>query len=208
VGYPVNRRTGRGARRREGRRLTRHGWFRRNRWALLAILVLLPATLGIMFVNQWVGYFAEWPSRPVRVAVGESVEYADARRSIESVDRIHGASAAGQDRGLPTGTDLVVVTLTVDPTGSGPVGDRDLCTVWLAESGGPHGERKWSNASTGAISPKGPRPELVSCSSELNDPYSFVAEFVVPVDAGKSTTMTVGLAVAHALPAYASFALD
>jgi hypothetical protein len=194
--------------RHDGRRRTRPGWFRRNRWALLAVVVLVPATLGIMFVNQWVGYFAEWPSRPVHVTVGESAEYGDALRSVETVDRIEGTSAAGRDRGLPAGTDLVVVTLTVDPNGPGPVGDRDLCTVWLAESGGPDGARKWSNASTGAISPEGPRPELGSCSSELSDPYTFVAQFVVPADAGDSTTLTVGLAVAHALPEYASFALE
>jgi hypothetical protein len=182
------------------------GWFRRNRRALLAVVVLLPATLGIMFANQWVGYFAEWPSRPVPVAVGGSVDYADALRSITSSERVTGGSAAGAERGLPADTDLVSVTLSVTP--GGPVDDDDLCRVWLEESGGSHAARKWSPSGSGAISLDGPRPEVTSCSSELSDPYTFTAEFVVPADAGDTGQLSVGVAVASALPEFARFALD
>jgi hypothetical protein len=182
------------------------GWLRRNSRALVAIVVLLPATLGIMFANQWIGYFEEWPSRPVDAAAGETLEYGNARWSIEATDRVPGTSAAGRERDLPDGTDLVVVTVRVDPTGFGPDGVPDLCTVRLEESGGTTPTRSWANG--GAISLDGSGPDLVSCSSELTTPYTFDAQFVVPTDAGDSSKFTVGIAVVTELPEYARFALD
>lgn len=186
----------------------RPGWFGRNRLALLAVLVLLPATLGIMFVNQWVRYFEQWPTRPVDVAVGETVEYGNARWRIEATDRVSGDSAAGRERDLPAGTDLVVVTVGVDPTGTGPDGVPELCTARLEESGGVRATRSWTNAAGGAISLDGDGPLLTSCSSELSTPYTFDAEFVVPADAGWSASLTVGITVVDALPDYARFSLD
>lgn len=184
------------------------GWLRRNRRALLAVLVLLPTTLGIMVANQWVRYFEEWPSRPVDVAAGETLDYGNARWSVEATDRVIGASAEGRERDLPAGTDLVLATVRVDPTGTDPDGVPDLCTVRLEESGGENATRSWSNAAGGAIPLDGAGPSLTSCSSELSTTYTFDAEFVVPADAGDSSTLTVGIAVVDALPEYARFALD
>ena len=182
------------------------GWLRRNHRALLAVLVLLPATLGIMFANQWLGYFDEWPSRPVPAAAGETIEYGNARWSVEASDRVLGDSAAGRERDLPTGTDLLVVTVAVDPTGTGPDGKPDLCSARLEESGGQHATRTWSNQ--GPISLDGPGPERTSCSSKLTTPYTFDAEFVVPAEAGESSSLSVSIVVVEALPEYASLALD
>jgi len=182
------------------------GWLKRNRRALLAVLVLLPATLGIMFANQWLGYFEEWPSRPVPAAAGETIEYGNARWSIETSDRVLGDSAAGRERNLPAGSDLLVVTVAVDPTGTGPDGKTDLCSARLEESGRQEATRTWSN--TGPISLDGPGPERTSCSSTLTTPYTFDAQFVVPADAGKASSLSVSIVVVEALPDYASLALD
>ena len=183
------------------------GWLRRNGRALLAVLVLLPVTVGIMFANQWIRYFEEWPSRPVNAAVGETLEYGNARWRIESTDRVSADSAAGRERDLPAGTDLISVTVEVDPTGTGPDGVPDLCTARLEESGGGTVTRSWSNGSRGALL-GGAGPLLTSCSSEVSTRYSFEAEFVVPAEAGESSSFTVNIAVPGFLPEYGRFALD
>ena len=185
----------------------RVGWLRRNSRALLAVLVLLPLTVGIMFANQWIRYFEEWPSRPVNAAVGETLEYGNARWRVESTDRVSADSAAGRERDLPAGTDLISVTVEVDPTGTGPDGVPDLCTARLEESGGGTVTRSWSNGSRGALL-GGAGPLLTSCSSEVSTRYSFEAEFVVPAEAGESSSFTVNIAVPGFLPEYGRFALD
>jgi hypothetical protein len=190
------------------RALKRVGWLRRNRRALLAILVLLPATLGIVFANQWIGYFDEWPSRPVNATAGDTLDYGNANWQVEPADHVSGDSAQGRERNLPAGTDLVVVTVDVDPTGTGPDGVPDLCSVRLEESGGGAATRSWANVPSGSIPLDGAGPELTSCSSELSTPYSFDAEFVVPADAGEDTTLAVHIIVAGELPEYARFTLN
>lgn len=183
------------------------GWLRRNGRALLAVLVLLPLTVGIMFANQWLRYFEEWPSRPVNAAIGETLEYGNARWRIESTDRISADSDAGRERDLPAGTDLVSVTVEVDPTGTGPDGVPDLCAARLEESGGGTVTRSWSNGSRSALL-GGVGPTLTSCSSDLSTRYSFEAEFVVPAEAGESSNLTINISVPGFLPEYARFALD
>jgi hypothetical protein len=184
------------------------GWLRRNRTALLAVLVLMPTTLGIMFANQWIGQLEERPSRPVDVAVGETVDYANASWSVEGAERVPGTSGAGRERGLPSGTDLIVVTVWVSPSGHGADGAHDLCSVRLEESGGRGETRSWSNAAGGAISLEGDGPHLTSCNSEQSSPYTFDAQFIVPADTGDLSALTAGLVVIDALPQYARFALE
>jgi hypothetical protein len=183
------------------------GWFTRNTPALLAVLVLLPATLGIMFANQWIGRLEERPSRPVEATIGETVDYANAAWTIEATDRVPGSSAAGLERGLPAGTDLIVVTVGVSPAAPGADGLYDLCTVRLEESGDDRATRTWSNAARGTIRLTGDGPVLTSCSSESSSPYSFDAEFVVPTETGDFSDLTAGIVVPDALPEYARFAL-
>jgi len=182
------------------------GWLRRNIRGLVAVVVLLPVTLGIMFATQWISYFEGWPSRPVNVRAGDTLEYGNARWHIEGFDRVLGDSAAGRERDLPAGTDLLVVTVLVDPTGTGPDGVPDLCAVRLEESGADTPTRRWSNG--GAISLDGALSAHTSCSSEVSTRYTFDAEFVIPTDAGESSAFSVDIYVEDALPEYASFALD
>lgn len=184
------------------------GWLRRNGRALLAVLVLLPLTVGIMFANQWLRYFEEWPSRPVNATVGETLEYGNARWRIESTDRVSADSVTGRERDLPAGTDLITVTVALDPTGTGPDGVPDLCAARLEESGGGTVTRSWTNAAGSAIDLDGAGPSLTSCSSELSTAYSFDAEFVVPAEAGESSSLTINISVPEFLPEYARFALD
>lgn len=189
-------------------RMLRPGWFRQNRVALLAVLVLLPTTLGIMFAYQWLGYFEQWPSRPVDVAAGDSVEYGRSEWRIESTDRFGADSVAGTERDLPGGTDLIVITVRVVPSGTGTDEEHDLCAVRLEETGGGNPPRSWTNASGGAVPLAGTAPERTSCSRELRTPYTFDAQFVVPADTGDWAALTLAISVDEELPEYARFTLD
>jgi hypothetical protein len=183
-------------------------WLRRNRLALSIVVVLLPVTLVITFANQWFAYYAAWPSQPLDVAVGEVVDYGDADWRIEGSRRFTAASPEGQARRAPAGTDVVVVTVWIDPSRQADDEDARLCTARLEESGGTGPDRGWSNAAGGAVRLSGTAPELTSCNSEQSGPYTFDAEFIVPPDAGQGSSFTLGVAVTDQLPAYARFAID
>jgi hypothetical protein len=186
----------------------RRGWFRGNRLALAAVLVLLPATLWVTFANSWFGYFEGWPSRPIDVAAGEPLDYGGAGWQIESTERYSADSETGRERNLPASTDLLVVTVRVDPV-TPPAGeDGMLCTARLEEIDGAAADRSWSNGTRGAVQLDGDTPEFGSCNAEQRSPYSFGAEFVVPADAGDAARLAIGIAVVRELPDYARFALD
>jgi len=186
----------------------RPGWLRRNALALVAVAVLLPATLAITMANQWSTYLAGSPSRPLDVADGATVEYGHSGWQVEKTDRVSGTSAAGQERDLPAGTDLVIVTVRVDPIEFLEDGTAELCTARLEEDGGTGLPRSWGNAAGSPISLDGPGPDLVSCSSDQRTSYTFDAEFVVPTDAGDGATLSLGIAVPTEFPDYLRFALD
>jgi hypothetical protein len=190
-----------------GRTVRPAGWLRQNRWALVIVAVLLPATLAITFSSAWQGYFNERPSRPVDVAVGETVEYADAGWRIEGTERFDSASLVGTERDLPSGTELLLVTVAVDPHAESEPGDAAACTARLEESGNAV-TRSWAAVAANPVSLDGSGPEQKSCSTTATAPYSFEAEFVVPADAGRDGTLTLGVSVLAELPRYARFALD
>jgi len=186
----------------------RQGWLRRNWPALAAVAVLLPATLAITAANQWSTYLAGSPSSPLDVAAGASVEYGRSGWRIEGTERVSATSAAGQERELPAGTDLVTITVRVDPIELLEDGTAELCSARLEENGGAGPPRSWGNANSNPVPLAGPGPELRSCSSDERSPYTFEAEFVVPADAGDGATLSLGISVPAEFPDYLRFALD
>ena len=50
-------------------------WWRRNRWPVLALAVLLPGTLILTTSSEWFDYQNGLYSRPIEVAGGDSVVY-------------------------------------------------------------------------------------------------------------------------------------
>lgn len=188
--------------------MRRPGWLRRNWLALAAVAVLLPATLAITAANQWSTYLAGSPSSPLDVAAGVAVHYGHSGWQVEGTERVSATSAAGQERKLPAGTDLVIVTVRVDPIELLEDGTAELCTARLEEDGGTGLPRSWGNASSNPVPLAGPGPELRSCSSEQRIPYTFDAEFVVPADAGDGATLSLGISVPAEFPDYLRFALD
>ncbi|WP_213815363.1 hypothetical protein [Glaciihabitans sp. dw_435] len=177
-------------------------WWRRNRIALLVVVVLLPATLAITFAQQWLSYFDQRPSRPVDLSTSKTVDFADTGWRIVSTTRVAASSSEGADRALPPGTDLVSVTVDVTPHGLSGDDNSPMCTVRLEDFHGTGEDRSWSTVTSGAISLAGNGPDNVGCDSEESGPYSFTAEFVVPPTAGSDSDLALSIAVVSEFPDY------
>ncbi|QYF75053.1 hypothetical protein [Cryobacterium sp. PAMC25264] len=184
------------------------GWLRHNWLALAAVAVLLPVTVAITSANEWSTSLSASPSRPEEVSAGDTAQYGPSSWQVEKTTRVSATSAVGQERDLPAGTELLVVTVRVDPSRSVEDGASGGCVARLEEHGGPGPARSWGNASANPITLAGRGPEFASCSSEQSGPYSFDAEFVVPADAGDGAILSVGIAVSDELPDYLRMALD
>ena len=178
-------------------------WFRRNRVGLLAVAVLLPATVGITFATQWTAYFGERASAPVSVVEGDTVDFGRAEWSLEGSRRISASSAEGREFGLPPGSDLVVVSVRVSPE----LGDAETpgCIVTLDEHDGATVTRTWGESATDPIDYTATEDTRSLCATDAVGPYTLESVFVVAGDAGDD--LALALTVPGELPRYLSFRL-
>jgi hypothetical protein len=164
------------------------GWLRRNWIALATLVVLIPATIGLTFSAQWLGYFATWPSQPTVVAVSQTATYGGAEWTVIGSDRV----SASTDNDLPDGTDLITVQIRVDPRGV-----ANYCTLALNELRNDGIVRSWNTSLAFSTAEKS------GCDSEYTVTYSFETTFLVPSDAGTDDTqLAVNLSVLDELPHY------
>ena len=162
-----------------------------RRWApILAVVVLLPLTLGVTFQNDWVGFYATQPSQPVRVEPGEPVEFAGTTWQVTDVSRVTAASDEGAEIGLPDETLLLTVAVRVTPDelvdGLSP-----YCMATLQELDGDTVVRNWDEATFSPIDYSPDDPLEWGCDTELTSPYSFEAWFVVPDDVGEQLSLSL-----------------
>jgi hypothetical protein len=178
-------------------------WLRSNRIGLLAVVVLLPATVGITFATQWAAYFGERPTDPVVVGAGETVEFAEARWTLDGSRRISASSNEGRELGLPSGSDLVVVSVRVSPD----VGQAETpgCLVTLDELDGSSVARSWGESATDPIDYTATDGTLSYCATDASAPYTLESVFVVASGAGDD--LALSLTVASELPRYLSLRL-
>ena len=175
-------------------------WLRHNRIGLVAVAVLLPATVGITFANEWNAYFGERPSAPVEVAAGDTADFAKTGWAVEGTERIPASSPEGEEIGLPAGSELVVVTVRVTPGELDGDGESPGCLVRLEELDGDAGGRSWGDAMSEPISFSPTDGVETICTASRVDPYLFESTFVVPSDAGDDLALSV--TVVSELPQY------
>jgi hypothetical protein len=180
------------------------GWLKRNAIALGAIVVLIPATVGLTFSAQWLGYFASRPSQPQVVAVHQSTEYGNSTWTVTDSTRIEADTDEGRAAQLPAGTSLIVVHLTTDPIRVDKDGLSAYCSIELNELDGDTITRTWN---TGQYQPiEYDDGGEVGCNTDYQSEYAFETYFVVPSDAGTDgtdgTDLALGLATADELPNY------
>ena len=150
----------------------RPSWWRRNRLALIALAVLVPATaLGIGWFEwyQFYGYDAR-PFRPVAVDEGGTAELGGATwgpvRAVEVTD------TSGFD--VPDGSTLIGVAVPVD---------ADEAGVWCPSPRLVQQQtgREWESVRW-EIGLKYNPDEPEKCVSDETAPYELIVPFVVPDD--------------------------
>jgi hypothetical protein len=177
------------------------GWWRRNRLALVATLVLAPLTVGVVFQKEWGGFSAGRPVDAVDAAVGEAAAFGGSGWRVTGSERVRWSSDPGVEQDLPPGTDLVVVRLEVTPDELDAEGRSTGCLMQLDEGRGARVSRTWEPAS--AYLDLDFEPGVSSgCESERTGPYEATARFLVPVDAGEDADLRLGIQVADELPRF------
>ena len=178
------------------------GWLRRNWIGLVAVAVLLPATVGITFATQWAAYFGGRPSAPISVLADDTADFAQTRWNVEGTKRISSASAEGEQIGLPSGSDLVVVTARVSPdSGAAAPG----CILQLEEFDGGSVSRSWDESTTDPIDYEPSEGTQSYCATDAVAPYVLESIFVIASDAGDD--LALAITVPSELPRYLSFRL-
>lgn len=145
------------------------GWWRRNAVALAAVAVLLPATVGVIAVNEWSEYDLGHGTKPITVTPGDTVSYGGAT--------IGPAKASFADDPLaPAGTRVLSTSVLVNP-GDDPIG---CLTPQLQETGGAG--RQWNEASA-ELERDFDADRNTFCDPELPIRYTLTLDYLVPDDA-------------------------
>jgi hypothetical protein len=143
------------------------GWWRRNTFALGAVIVLVPATALIVGGHEWWSMYQAAPLFAATAEEGSEIEYARAT---------WGPATAVEESSdeVPEGAKLIVVEVPVDPA------DRPVaCNVpVLRELGGE--QRQWDTASYD-VDWSYENPTL--CDSEATGPFTIAVPYLVPDDA-------------------------
>ncbi len=83
-------------------------WLRRNRWFLVALVLLIPAAIVVSLVPRWFPY-QEIQPQPEAVELGETVRYSGADIQLTALELLDGAEVSAA-----AGADVVVATFAID----------------------------------------------------------------------------------------------
>lgn len=163
-------------------------WLRRNRWYLIALVVLVPAGIVVALVPRWFPYQQNQP-QPEIVARGETASYSGAEISLLDLEILD-----GEEWNASLGADIVVATLSIDvlePT------EATRCDIAVVSIDG-NLERFWP-AAIGDVGDYDIPDELAgTCSFATAGAYELQLGFEVP--AGQVTDPSVQVSSSIALP--------
>lgn len=152
-------------------------WWRRNRWALLALAVVLPTTVVLTASSEWFDYQNDIYSQAVRVSPSDTADYAGATFGLVDSVVIAGGSPKGDELELDDKLDLVVAILEVTP-GPNP---SSSCTLSIGARNDENPDKRSWDANTKLPSgfPNDKDFEQ-DCDDELTEPYRLQAAATVP----------------------------
>jgi len=167
--------------------VSEQGWWRRSRWALLSLVVLVP---GAVAASLSIDAFEYLETRPSAVTVVEPGGVGQVREgaTIRVIDSwaVESGSPAGEEYGVPEGTVLVSVTLEVDATAAS---DDFLCRVQLLEA---ERSRRWTSSYGTDYFPGRGLPDDVPSGCRWHDTaYPFEETFLIPADAKDRVVLEV-----------------
>lgn len=176
----------------------RPGWWRRNRWGLMALVVLLPVGLAAIFANSWLSYFDARASQAVEVPPTTSFSMPGAE--FETVASARLAADTPGAVGMPAGSELVLARLRVTPNANANVdaplehdaktsGPSLSCTIALAASDGVGEWQALSSGDYGWFAEEGLATS--ACDSSRTEPYVVDLAFLVPESADSELMLRV-----------------
>ncbi|MFT4029676.1 MAG: hypothetical protein QM675_07360 [Protaetiibacter sp.] len=162
-------------------------WWRRSRWALLGLLVLVPAAVAASLSVDAFEYLASRPSIVTTLDRGERAVLGDATiRVVDSWSAV-GGSAEGDLYEVPEGTALLSVTLELDASAAP---EDFACTTKLLE---PGTDRRWDTVLVGVdyYPGEGLPDDVPSECSWADSPFPFELAFLIPDDAVDEVVLEV-----------------
>lgn len=185
-------------------------WARRNRWGLVALILLVPGAIVAAMSVDLFGYYGSIAQHPVVVPSGEPGAYTPAFSltdddgnpiepppgprptaimTLEAYNVVPADSDLGQEVGLLPGTEGVGARIHVDATGM--TDDAFSCDAELSAPG-PQGERTWDPASSGIEIDYNSSGDLTEfCSLSGGEEFDWEVVFVVPEGVGETATLFV-----------------
>lgn len=176
-------------------------WVRRHRWALAALVVLIPAALAAAMSIVWFRYVGAEAQHPVVVRSGDPGTYATDRPdsdahevsdltatlTLTGYNVVPWNTETGREVGLLEGTEAVSALIHVDATGLPE--DVFSCQALLIAPG-PEGDRVWDTAS-GEIDyyPSGDLHGY--CDLSEGTAFDWEAVFVVPEGVGDDARLII-----------------
>jgi hypothetical protein len=172
-----------------------NGWLRRNRWALLALTILVPAAIVAAMSIDAFRYFGSRAQQGTTVAEGEQGSYVPLAPIPEDDDAplpdppppatirlddylvVPWDSEGGREVGLLEGTEAVSILIEVDATGMPE--DVYSCDAILVAPG-QGGERVWPIASGSDIDYYPSGDLHAYCDLNSGEQFVWEAVFVVP----------------------------
>ncbi|SKA99302.1 hypothetical protein SAMN06295879_2758 [Agreia bicolorata] len=152
-------------------------WWRRNRWPVLALAVLLPGTMILTTSSEWFDYQNSLYSHAVTVPDGESAVYGGVEFRVDNTVLVRGGTEGGDELELDPGMDLIVAILEVTP-GDEPV---DSCNLTISATSPEHPERRTWNANVDLPRKFPPTGDSqTTCSDSEGKPYRLVVAATVP----------------------------
>jgi len=145
-------------------------WLRRNRWYLLALVVLIPGALAVSLVPRFFPYLADLPQYEP-VARGESVRYSGADIELTDFEVLDGDAVAG-----PAGSDVVVASFTIDVVEPPESAACDLVVVQTVDGV----EYRWDEQAYLTIDYEIPDGVEETCRFDEAGSYRAQFTFVVP----------------------------
>ncbi|MGN6503260.1 MAG: hypothetical protein ACTHKX_10235 [Pseudolysinimonas sp.] len=177
-------------------------WLRRHRWALAALVVLIPAALAAAMSVVWFRYVETQAQHPASVRTGDPGTYVAGRPSGGDVDSSSDLTASltltdynvvpwnsdtGREVGLLDGTEAVSALIHVDATGL-PEDTFSCHAVLIAP--GPEGDRVWDTAS-GEIDYYPSGDLHANCDLSEGTAFDWEAVFVVPEGVGEGARLII-----------------
>ncbi|MDH6180621.1 hypothetical protein M2152_000803 [Microbacteriaceae bacterium SG_E_30_P1] len=150
-------------------------WLQRERWYLVALVVVAPLAVLVALSAGWFSYVEREEGRVVRVEREADVQYAGATWSVTGAGVLSSSDEAAEGLGLVDGTSLVFVELRVEPGSAAPD-----CTLRLIDASDT---RHWNPASYADVDLEADEDAETYCSPDAVAPYTLQSWFVVPDDA-------------------------